>query len=264
MSLENRINALGDSIRLLVTRLTEYNFKFERPDHVLSDPEISTPAAIARIEREVGALPLALKLFWQNIGSVDFCGSHPGWHGCDLPDPLVVHPPSVAIQELDEFLAHKEERLRCDFPYVVPIAPDLFHKADVSGGMWYNVSVPAVADDPPLNDEWHRTTFVGYLELAVQWSGFPGLSRCPGHSWPIDDLRRARSTPPKRNLDTPFYVIRRGHWGGSFLELGGDGSYESCQAFLRELREFFGAQFSLHLDAGSFPYADKEHGYWKR
>ena len=54
--------------------------------------------------------------------------------------------------------------------------------------MWYNVSVPAVADDPPLNDEWHRTTFVSHLELAVRWGGFPGLERCPEHSWPLRAL----------------------------------------------------------------------------
>ena len=101
---------------------------------------------------------------------------------------MVVYPPSRAIGELDDFLADRDERLRCNFPYVVPIAPDSYHKADVSGGMWYNLSVPAVADDPPLNDEWHGTTFVNYLELAVSWVGFPGLLFCQGHTWPIAEL----------------------------------------------------------------------------
>lgn len=190
MTLESRISLVGDSIRLLVKRLTEIGFRFERPSAVFPGPEGSLSSPIARIEREVGTVPLALKLFWQQIGSVDLCGSHPEWEGCDYPDPLVVYPSSVAIQELDEFLADKEERLRCDFPYLVPIAPDLYHKADVSGGMWYNVTVPALADDPPLNDEWHHTTFVNYLEFTVRWGGFPGLSRCPAHSWPIAELVR--------------------------------------------------------------------------
>jgi hypothetical protein len=190
MTLENRINAVGDSIRLLVTRLTECGFEFERPAEVFPGPENGTAAAIARIEREVGVLPLALKLFWQQVGSVDLCGRHPDWDGCDYPDPLVVYPPSVAIQELDEFLADKEERLRCNLPYLVPIAPDDYHKGGVSGGMWYNVSVPAMDDDPPLNEEWHHSTFVRYLELAVQAAGFPGLSRSPEHSWPVGELVR--------------------------------------------------------------------------
>jgi hypothetical protein len=76
----------------------------------------------------------------------------------------------------------------------VPVAPDDYHKENVSGGMWYNLSVPAVADDPPLNDERHRTTFANYLELAVHWGGFPGLDRCADHTWPLAELRAAAIT----------------------------------------------------------------------
>jgi hypothetical protein len=189
MTLESRINAVGDAIRFLAKRLTELGYEFDRPSEVLPGPEEGTAAAIARIEREVGAVPLALRLFWHRIGSVNFCGRHPDWQGYEYPDPLFVYPPSAAIGELDEFLADKEERPQCDFPYLVPIAPDALHKEDVSGGMWYNVSVPAVDDDPPLNDEPHHTTLVAYLELAVQWAGFPGLSDGPG-TWPIAELVR--------------------------------------------------------------------------
>ena len=99
----------------------------------------------------------------------------------EYPDPLFVYPPSAAIAELEEFLADKEERLRCNFPYLVPIAPDYYHKEDVSGGMWYNVSVPAVADDPPLNDEPHHLSFLNpriWKALRFNGQGFSvGLSR---------------------------------------------------------------------------------------
>jgi hypothetical protein len=187
MTLESRINTVGDAIPLLAKRLTERGFEFDRPSEVFPGPEEGTVAAIARIEREIGAVPLAVRLFWQRVGRVNFCGRHPEWQGYEYPDPLFVYPPSAAIGELDEFLANKEERLRCDFPYLVPIAPDALHKEDVSGGMWYNVNVPALADDPPLNDEPHHITFVAYLEFAVRWAGFPGLSEGPG-TWPIADL----------------------------------------------------------------------------
>jgi len=190
MTLESRIDAIDISIRVLLKRLGEQGFQFERPAEMFPGPQSNAPALISRLEREVGEVPLAMKLFWLRIGSVDLCGSHPEWQGCEYPDPLLVYPLSVAIEELDEFLTDKQQRLRCDFPYLLPVAPDLYHKANVSGGMWYNLSVPAVADDPPLNDEWHYTTFVGYLELALQWAGFPGLSRCSGHTWPVADLTR--------------------------------------------------------------------------
>ena len=188
MSLEARINLIGESLRDLVPRLSEHGFEFERAEEVLPGPEVDTEDAIARIEKEAGLLPEALKLFWLRIGSVDLCGSHPEWEGAEYPDPLVVAPASFAVMELEDFLSDKEERLRCDCPYYVPIAPDHYHKANVSGGMCYSISVPAVAADPPLNDEWHKTTFVSYLEIALAWAGFPGLSRYPGHNWPIANL----------------------------------------------------------------------------
>jgi hypothetical protein len=190
MTLGSRIDAVGTSIRLLVRRLTDRGFVFDRPPEVFPGPQNGTAAAIARIEWAIGTVPLAMKLFWLNVGSVDLCGNHPEWAGCDDPDPLVVFPPSIAIHELEDFLSDKEERLKHDFPYLIPIAPDHLHKSGVSGGMWYNVSVPAVADDPPLNDEWHQTTFVTYLEEAVRWAGFPRLRDCDGHSWPVDELVR--------------------------------------------------------------------------
>src|SRR5262245_25442302 len=118
MTLEERIEAIAASLRDLVSRLTQRGFQFERPTEALRSPKPGAPAAIARIEREIGLLPAALKLFWLRVGSVDFCGADPDWRGCEYPDPLVVYPPSVAVEELDEFLADKEQRLRCDIPYL--------------------------------------------------------------------------------------------------------------------------------------------------
>src|SRR5688500_8154722 len=195
MSLEARILRVGEQIATIVRRLPALGYEFQRPSAVFPGAEPGTEDAIARIEREVGALPIAFKAFWRSVGSVDLTARHRRsqpveypWDGCEYPDPLVVYPPSAAISELDEFQGDREERMRCDAPYRVPIAPDDFHKDNVSGGMWYNVSVPALADDPPLNDERHRTTFVSYLELAVRWGGFPGLDQCPQHNWPLREL----------------------------------------------------------------------------
>jgi hypothetical protein len=195
MSLEARILTLGEQIAQIARRLPALGYQFKRPSAAFPGPEPGTEDAIARIEREIGTLPLALKAFWRLVGSVDLTAHHRTWRpveypwkGCEYPDPLVVYPPSAAIAELDEFLGDREARMRCDLPYVVPIAPDDVHKDNVSGGMGYNLTVPAVADDPPLNDEWHQTTFVNYLGLAVRWGGFPGLERCPGHGWPLRQL----------------------------------------------------------------------------
>ena len=194
MSIEERIDVIGKRLKIIKRRLIEDNFQFDYEDEVFPGPGPDIVEAIHRIENEVGIVPLSLKLFWQRIGSVNFCGGHPDWEfdpGCEpetYADPIVIYPPSVAIEELEEFLSDKEERLRCNLPYVVPIAPDFYHKADVSGGMFYNISIPAITDDPPLNEEWHQTTFLNYLEIAVKWAGFLGLERYPNHTWPIAKL----------------------------------------------------------------------------
>ena len=94
-------------------------------------------------------MPLALRIWFEEVGQVDLNGTHAEW-SFEYPDPLVVYPPSAAISELNDFLDDRDERIRCGFRYVVPIAPDDAHKENVSGGMWYNLSVPAVADDPEI------------------------------------------------------------------------------------------------------------------
>ena len=187
-SLQSRIELLGSQIKSLCERLTTAGYIFQYPDEVFPGPEVDAVHAITRIEQEAGEVPLALKLFWLHVGSVNFCGAHPAWGGCEYPDPLVVYPPSVALADLADFGDEPEDS------FLIPIAPDDFHKADVSGGMYYNVSVPAARDDPPLNHERHEVSFLTYLEIALASAGFPGLERCNSHTWPVNGLRTQTSS----------------------------------------------------------------------
>jgi hypothetical protein len=188
--IERRMGEIAARLGGIAANLCRLGYRFERPEGALPGREMGTEQAIERIEREVGAVPYVLRVFWMQVGSVDFAGTREGWLGCEYPDPLIVYPPSVAIAELDEFQEDAEERLRCGSAYCIPIAPDAFHKANVSGGMWYNLSVPALEEDPLLNDEPHGTTLLSYLELAVEFGGFPGLQNCPGHTWPLEEILR--------------------------------------------------------------------------
>lgn len=186
--IDDRLRVIAAGITTLVSRLRSRGFLFDSDAQVFPGVDPNVERHIHRIEQEIGTVPYAVAQFWRTIGSVDLCGSHPNWTGCDLPDPLVVFPASVAAKELQEFLDDREERMKYNFPYLIPISPDEYHKENVSGGMWYNVNCPAIADDPSLNDERHRTTFLGYLEIALRWGGFPGLERCHGNTWPIERL----------------------------------------------------------------------------
>ena len=186
--IERRIERIAIALPILVERLREFGFEFYHPDRVLPGVESDVEASIARIESDIGPVPAAVAQFWRRIGSVDLTGSHPDWRGCKHPDGLVVEPASLAVEELEEFLADREERMAASFPYAIPIAPDAYHKEDESGGMWYNVKCPATADDPLVNDERHKLTFLDYLEYALTWGGYPGLDRSRKHTWPVKEL----------------------------------------------------------------------------
>jgi hypothetical protein len=181
----SKVDALGSKIKALVDQLHRDGYVFEYPDEVFPGPSPDAADAISRIEQVAGEVPLALKLFWLRVGSVNLCGGHPAWRGCDYPDPLVVGPPAHALPELADYLEEP------DGPFLIPIAPDFFHKANVSGGMYYNVSVPSESDDPLLNDERHGVSLLDYLTLALGWGGFPGLEGATGNTWPLARLQSA-------------------------------------------------------------------------
>lgn len=187
-SIELRIQRIALALPILVQKLRRNGYRFADADAVLPGPESSVDVYIERIESEVGAIPYAIALFWRIVGSVNLCGSHPDWSGCDYPDPLVVESASHAVADLQECVEDREERMRFNFPYLIPISPDDYHKEDVSGGMWYNVDCPATSNNPIINDERHQLSFLDYLDLALRQGGFLGLDKCPDHTWPINDL----------------------------------------------------------------------------
>ncbi|MED5620265.1 hypothetical protein [Ideonella sp. BN130291] len=193
-SVVQRVSAIGVELRLLVQRLRVLGYEFHRPDEVLPGVAPDTSEAISRIERLAGPVPAALKAFWLIVGSVDLSGGHPQWSGCEYPDPLVVLPPSYALYELDEYMEDREVRDAEGLPFAIPVAPDFFHKANVSGGPPYEVAVPATADDPPLNNAPQHISLLEYVELSLRWGGFAGLQRCVGHSWPVDSLVAAQGS----------------------------------------------------------------------
>jgi hypothetical protein len=69
-----------------------------------------------------------------------------------------------------------EEWEECDGLTELALAPDDFHKANISGGDPYGMEVPNAAADGVFLD-WHNAYFVDYLRTAFQWGGFPGWER---------------------------------------------------------------------------------------
>ena len=145
---------------------------YTQPHHT---PKAHIDQEISDFERleDVGKLPLSLKLFWQIVGDVDWMGYHPVWPA--YSDPLVVYP--IEVAKID----YKDWRYAVDEGYVeagrlgIGIAPDYFHKDNISGGAPYTIFVPNPAIDGVLEYEGHQTTFVNYLRICFTHGGFPGV-----------------------------------------------------------------------------------------
>ncbi|HMA36488.1 MAG TPA: hypothetical protein VKY74_18670 [Chloroflexia bacterium] len=133
---------------------------------------------LQRVEAEIGVLPLALHVYYQRVGAVDFTGSHPQFSmdaDLDQPDwndPEVIvqletpdfqepmwrwgrkefYSDALVIDSLEELRASYEYGVKPDEPLDLPgrfvsLAPDFVFKAGCSGGGPYCLEVPNTAID---------------------------------------------------------------------------------------------------------------------
>ena len=189
--LTDRLRHVRVRLAALKEQLDEFGYVFERPEEALATPHSEVERILNRLRSSIGPVPACIVTFWCEVGSVDFRGHHPDWRGCDYPDPIVVDPPTSAESELEEYLNNEDAYVNAFGSFRIPIAPDHKHKQGVSGGMWYGIALPDARVDVPLLEERHNTTFLAYLDTAIQWGGFPGLEKIEGeHNWPIDQLKR--------------------------------------------------------------------------
>ena len=112
-----------------------------------------------------------------------------------MNDPLMVDPLDYVLRQVEEQLdeeADSDEQAG----FSVDLAPDIYHKANVSGGAPYAVHLPDRRIDTPLLnvrillpvppgaqrpyvEVETNETFVEYLRRSFQWAGFPGFALLP-------------------------------------------------------------------------------------
>ncbi len=203
------------NIELLIPRLSGLGYQFgyewwpNSDRDLLNDldapPVFARPSPeirkqLATFEAEIGTLPLAVRAWYEYVGCVNFVGMYPtddpdinegmaNWrqitmyrenHAHQTSDELVSRPcrhdlDPLWVNALDQVYASRYHPSGDTKRNVVEIAPDEFFKYGFPGGGTYEVTLPNTAADPPLEGEWHHTTFVNYLRICFAWGGFPGL-----------------------------------------------------------------------------------------
>jgi hypothetical protein len=151
-------------------------------------PEVDGMSHILAFNDLTGGVPLSLHAFWQEIGGVNFMGFHPIWnrevntHRHSQQTIMGFDPIFVYAFDENHFtdFAEWQDAVNCRYVngnYQLVVAPDHYHKMNVSGGPPYTIELPNQTADAVLCHEWHNTTFINYLRICCQFGGLPGLER---------------------------------------------------------------------------------------
>ena len=178
------------NIETLIERLKILEYQFLVPDQAWIQPDQDSIAALDSFEAQFGPLPLSLRMWYEEVGSVCLLGSHPTLSYYDTSmrgatpfysDPLVINPLSDPPLPFYIDLAFDWDQEEVTGPpYAVWLAPDAIHKANLSGGGPTMLLVPNPAMDAPLiSDQWEGVLFMNYLRECFQWGGFPGMKDSP-------------------------------------------------------------------------------------
>ncbi|OHV38962.1 hypothetical protein CC117_02635 [Parafrankia colletiae] len=175
------------NVEVIIERLSDAGYRFHTNDddqetvvpHV--PPTAEAPALADWLEEWFGAVPMTLLSWLRIVGDVWLVGTHPEWPTTAAADPLVIEvegsrypgpSPSGSINE--EFAAWQDWAATDPDagPFMLPLAPDRFHKANVSGGDPYGMFLPdGCADGLFVGDG--TTPFVSYLNSVFRNGGFP-------------------------------------------------------------------------------------------
>ena len=171
------------NVEIIVERLTAEGYRF----HVNDDDETPTTpyvpptdGAMAHADwlvQRFGAVPMTLLSWIRIVGDVWLVGTHPDWPESAAADPLVMtvegarYPGSNIRNYFDEeWTSHIESDN--DNAFVLPLAPDRWHKSNTSGGGPYGMILPDGCVDG-LFRAHAEMPFVAYLNWVFRDAGFP-------------------------------------------------------------------------------------------
>ncbi len=185
------------NIDVILGRLREAGYRFHQGDDQTPVTPHFPPTASAGkharwLEERFGPAPLTLLSWVRIVGDVWLVGTHPGWPQSEAADPLVITAewtdgrPCTRERMEGQYELWEERRDEdpAAGPFVMPLAPDRFHKHGVSGGGAYGVLVPDASAEGIFVAETEMP-FVSYLNLVFSCGGFPYPGRRSNDGWQV-------------------------------------------------------------------------------
>jgi hypothetical protein len=196
------------NVDLLISRLHSSGYQFVDPATEgcpprtpLIRPDEDSPAFAEWLEALVGPLPASIIGWIVHVGDVNLVGNHPDWPARDLQtDALVVEFEFKGYADREGYNARDYFRGELQAwtedvaeygakevgPFLLPFAPDSYHKINVSGGAPYAIYVPDASADATCCIDGRDIQFIDYLRDCFSCGGFPGAPSLPL----IAELRR--------------------------------------------------------------------------
>jgi hypothetical protein len=186
------------NVEVIITRLRAQGYRFHNNDEAQESVEPLRPpgseaAALADwLESTFGPVAMTVSSWLRLVGDVWLVGTHPGWPEMSAADPLVIELegsrfPETSMRDFyqGELDAWREWSTDDEDAggFVLPVAPDRLHKANISGGAPYGFRIPdATTEGLFIRDV--AMPFVAYLNWTFRHGGFPGYA--PGdQQWQI-------------------------------------------------------------------------------
>ena len=176
------------NVETIVERLRRQGFRFHTNDDDQQPVEPFLPASdeagalLDRLTELTGPIPLTVASWLRRVGDVWWVGTHPDWPEASEADPFVLElegrrwPGAPMIDffagERDQWAEGAAEDAAVG-EFVLPVAPDRLHKANVSGSAPYGFRLPDACADAVYVGEV-AMPFVDHLNWVFGHGGFPG------------------------------------------------------------------------------------------
>lgn len=176
------------NIEHVVNRLKAEGYLFPPGCDPYTPPTRDDLAVLDRFDTAgLGDIPLSVRVWVEEVGSVSLTGTHPGWpfnaYGFfdrgGIPflhtDPLCT---SLILSDLEnaEHICQVMGAKALDWLY---IGSDAAQKAYTSGGS-FGMSLAGPAVEGIVEWEGRKVAFIDYVREAFSWGGFPGLKKEQG------------------------------------------------------------------------------------